>query len=93
MRLTACSGIESNNLSKYTNINKEQKHTQTTEPAIAVEPVLAPVIDFNYRWPDAPIEMKELFAKEHNKNLTDYIHEYDLMNMWYAKRYWLCIDS
>lgn len=55
--------------------------------------VSEPVIDFNYRWYDAPIEMKEAFANEHKKNLNDYIHEYDLMNMWYAKRYFLGIDD
>ena len=46
MGLTACSGIESNNLSKYTNMNKKQKISQTTEPAIAVEPVLAAGISY-----------------------------------------------
>ena len=74
-------------------MKKETKQQNSTETQMGYDTVLAPVIDFNYRWPDAPTEMKELFAKEHNKNLNDHIHEYDLINMWYAKRYWLGIDD
>ena len=48
-------------------MNKEQKTSQTTEPAIAVEPVLAPV----FTWEDFKkyVEIKfKLFEREINSN-------------------------